>query len=102
MHVMLRGRTLAHHLTCNRQGFSPNSKGTIGPDKRPRSTPREGCKATILIKMEKSGEWVVKDNNRGVSNVLRFLPNVTNFFSFSYPLFLEYARLCEFFVQERI
>jgi hypothetical protein len=61
------GRTLARRLGCNKQGFSPNSKGTLGQDKRPRPSAREGCKATILVKMEKSGKWVVtrfiKDHN---------------------------------------
>ncbi|GAU29625.1 hypothetical protein TSUD_164740 [Trifolium subterraneum] len=61
------GRTLARRLGCNKQGFSPNNKGTLGKDKRPRSSAREGCKATILVKMEKSGKWVVtrfiKDHN---------------------------------------
>ncbi|KAJ7961706.1 Protein FAR1-RELATED SEQUENCE 5 [Quillaja saponaria] len=61
------GRTLARRLGCNKQGFSPNYKGTFGPDKKPRSSAREGCNATILVKMEKSGKWVVsrfvKDHN---------------------------------------
>ncbi|CAL5191870.1 unnamed protein product [Lathyrus oleraceus] len=61
------GRTLARRLGCNKQGFSPNSKGTPGQEKRPRPSAREGCKATILVKMEKSGKWVVtrfiKDHN---------------------------------------
>ncbi|EOX93723.1 hypothetical protein QUC31_004255 [Theobroma cacao] len=53
------GRTLARRLGCNKQGFSPNHKGTFGPDKKPRPSAREGCKATILVKMEKTGKWVV-------------------------------------------
>ncbi|CAJ2669994.1 unnamed protein product [Trifolium pratense] len=61
------GRTLARRLGCNKQGFSPNNKGTLGKDKRPRPSSREGCNATILVKMEKSGKWVVtrfiKDHN---------------------------------------
>ncbi|XP_044465497.1 protein FAR1-RELATED SEQUENCE 5 [Mangifera indica] len=61
------GRTLARRLGCNKQGFSPNHKGAFGPEKKPRSSSREGCKATILVKMEKSGKWVVtrfvKDHN---------------------------------------
>lgn len=61
------GRTLARRLGCNRQGFSPCQKGTFGSDKKSRASAREGCKATILIKMEKSGKWVVtrfvKDHN---------------------------------------
>ncbi|CAL5427089.1 unnamed protein product [Camellia sinensis] len=52
------GRTLARRLGCNKQGFSPNH-GTIGPDMKPRPCAREGCKATILVKLEKSGKWVV-------------------------------------------
>ncbi|KAI3418263.1 FAR1 domain-containing protein, partial [Psidium guajava] len=30
------GRTLARRLGCNKQGFSPNQKGSHGPDKKPR------------------------------------------------------------------
>ncbi|KAL5562228.1 hypothetical protein UlMin_031975 [Ulmus minor] len=61
------GRTLARRLGCNKQGFSPNHKGGFGPEKKPRPSAREGCNATILVKMEKSGKWVVtrfvKDHN---------------------------------------
>ncbi|XVE72658.1 hypothetical protein DITRI_Ditri11bG0056000 [Diplodiscus trichospermus] len=53
------GRTLARRLGCNKQGFSPNRKGALGPEKKPHSSAREGCKATILVKMEKNGKWVV-------------------------------------------
>ncbi|GMI98613.1 hypothetical protein HRI_003530600 [Hibiscus trionum] len=53
------GRTLARRLGCNKQGFSPNYKGTLGAEKKPRPSAREGCKATILVKMEKNGKWVV-------------------------------------------
>ncbi|OMP07791.1 hypothetical protein COLO4_07042 [Corchorus olitorius] len=53
------GRTLARRLGCNKQGFSPNNKGSFGPEKKPRPSAREGCKATILVKMEKTGKWVV-------------------------------------------
>ncbi|KAM7496299.1 hypothetical protein LguiA_020713 [Lonicera macranthoides] len=63
----INGKTLARRLGCNKQGFSPNQKGTFGPDKKPRPSAREGCKATILVKVEKSGKWVVtrfvKDHN---------------------------------------
>ncbi|KAJ6874086.1 hypothetical protein NC651_032815 [Populus alba x Populus x berolinensis] len=53
------GRTLARRLGCNKQGFSPNHRTDVGPDKKPRPSARDGCKATILVKMEKSGKWVV-------------------------------------------
>lgn len=61
------GRTLARRLGCNKQGFSPNNRGSLGQEKKPRPTAREGCNATILVKLEKSGKWVVtrfvKDHN---------------------------------------
>ncbi|KAL4038558.1 hypothetical protein IC575_002180 [Cucumis melo] len=61
------GRTLARRLGCNKQGFSPSHRGIYGLDKKSRPSAREGCKATILVKMEKSGKWVVtrfvKDHN---------------------------------------
>ncbi|CAN1140883.1 Protein FAR1-RELATED SEQUENCE 5 [Linum perenne] len=53
------GRTLARRLGCNKQGFSPSNKSRLGQDKKTRSSAREGCKATILVKMEKSGKWIV-------------------------------------------
>lgn len=63
----LDGRTLARRLGCNKQGFSPNQRGANGPEKKARPSAREGCNATILVKMEKSGKWVVsrfvKDHN---------------------------------------
>ncbi|KAL6967911.1 hypothetical protein U1Q18_052434 [Sarracenia purpurea var. burkii] len=52
------GKILSRRLGCNKHGFSPNY-GTIGPDKKPRPSAREGCKATILVRLEKSGKWVV-------------------------------------------
>lgn len=55
------GTTLARRLGCNKQGFSPKVSD-LGTEKQRRSRSsgaREGCKATILVKMEKSGKWVV-------------------------------------------
>lgn len=72
------GRTLARRLGCNKQGFSPNNKGSHGLEKKPRSSAREGCKATILVKMEKSGKWVV---TRFVKEHIHPLVVTTNGFS---------------------
>ncbi|KAK4407549.1 protein FAR1-RELATED SEQUENCE 5 [Sesamum angolense] len=52
------GKTLARRLGCNKQGVSP-SQGKVGQEKKPQPNAREGCKATILFKLEKSGKWVV-------------------------------------------
>ena len=63
----IAGLTLARRLGCNKQGFSPNHKRKLGHEKRPRASAREGCNATILVKMDKYGKWVVtrfvKDHN---------------------------------------
>ncbi|EPS60950.1 hypothetical protein M569_13852, partial [Genlisea aurea] len=54
------GRTLARRLGCNKQGFSPptTAKGKKKVAGR-RASAREGCKATILFKLDKSGNWAV-------------------------------------------
>ncbi|KAL8026916.1 hypothetical protein ABFX02_14G061100 [Erythranthe guttata] len=76
------GRTLARRLGCNKQGFSPNNKGKIGPEKKLRASAREGCKATILFKMEKSGKWVVtrfvKDHNHPLVITAQEYTNVSD------------------------
>lgn len=81
------GRTLARRLGCNKQGFSPNHKGAFGPEKKPRSSSREGCKATILVKMEKSGKWVVtrfvKDHNHPLVVTAHGYTTVVSFYIFS-------------------
>ncbi|XP_057780938.1 protein FAR1-RELATED SEQUENCE 5-like isoform X1 [Salvia miltiorrhiza] len=85
------GRTLARRLGCNKQGFSPNTKGMIGPEKKPRPSAREGCKATILFKLEKSGKWVVtrfvKEHNHPLvvtaqedTNVVRPTPSSSHIY----------------------
>ena len=38
------GRTLARQLRCNKKGSSLNTKGALGPEKKPRPSAREGCK----------------------------------------------------------
>ncbi|XP_047147772.1 protein FAR1-RELATED SEQUENCE 5-like isoform X2 [Vigna umbellata] len=77
------GRTLARRLGCNKQGFSPNTKGAFGPEKKPRPSAREGCKATILVKLEKSGKWVVtrfiKDHNHPLIATANGFGTVDNF-----------------------
>lgn len=99
------GRTLARRLGCNKQGFSPNQRGAMGPDKKPRPSAREGCKATILVKMEKSGKWVVtrfeRDHNHplivtanGFSTVvssLKWQLSLLNFTVVSLYLFAQFS-----------
>lgn len=73
LHVMscrrseVDGRILARRLGCNKEGYCVTIRGKFGPLRKPRPSTREGCKAMILVKSEKSGKWVVtkfvKDHN---------------------------------------
>lgn len=89
------GKTLARRLGCNKQGFSPNNKGTLGPEKKPRPSAREGCNATILVKLEKSGKWVVsrfiKDHNHP-------LIATANGFSTDVSFLLVYTMCCSLYL----
>ncbi|KAK7271396.1 hypothetical protein RJT34_27255 [Clitoria ternatea] len=61
------GRILARRLGCNKEGYCVSIRGKYGSVRKPRSSTREGCKAMIHIKYDKSGKWVitkfVKDHN---------------------------------------
>ena len=61
------GRILARRLGCNKEGYCVSIRGKYGPVRKPRPSTREGCKAMIHVKYDKSGKWVitkfVKDHN---------------------------------------
>ncbi|GMY32490.1 protein FAR1-RELATED SEQUENCE 5 isoform X1 [Fagus crenata] len=61
------GKILARRLGCNKEGHCVSIRGKFGPVRKPRPSTREGCKAMIHVKYDKSGKWVitkfVKDHN---------------------------------------
>ncbi|XP_065865063.1 protein FAR1-RELATED SEQUENCE 5 [Euphorbia lathyris] len=61
------GRILARRLGCNKEGYCVSIRGKFGNVRKPRASTREGCKAMIHVKFDKSGKWVitkfVKDHN---------------------------------------
>lgn len=61
------GRILARRLGCNKEGYCVSIRGKFASVRKPRASTREGCKAMIHIKYNKSGKWVitkfVKDHN---------------------------------------
>ncbi|KAK7259899.1 hypothetical protein RIF29_25514 [Crotalaria pallida] len=61
------GRILARRLGCNKEGRCVSIQGNFGSVRKARSSSREGCKAMIHVKYDKSGKWVitkfVKDHN---------------------------------------
>ncbi|XP_059660012.1 protein FAR1-RELATED SEQUENCE 5-like isoform X4 [Cornus florida] len=52
-------RILSRRLSCNKQGHYVKMRDGFGPIRKPRPTTREGCKAMMLVKVNKSGKWVV-------------------------------------------
>ncbi|XP_044498318.1 protein FAR1-RELATED SEQUENCE 5-like isoform X3 [Mangifera indica] len=53
------GRILARRLGCNKEGYCVSIRGKFGPVRKPRASTREGCKAMIHVKLDKSGKWVI-------------------------------------------
>ncbi|KAJ0051990.1 hypothetical protein Pint_03096 [Pistacia integerrima] len=54
-------KILSRRLSCNKQGFYVKAREVFGPVRKPRSSTREGCKAMMLVKFDKSGKWDIKD-----------------------------------------
>ena len=52
-------RILSRRLSCNKQGFYVKIRDQFGPVRKPRPSTRQGCKAMMLVKLNKSGKWVV-------------------------------------------
>ncbi|XP_030508015.1 protein FAR1-RELATED SEQUENCE 5 isoform X3 [Cannabis sativa] len=83
------GRILARRLGCNKEGHCVSIRGKFGPVRKPRPSTREGCKAMIHVKYDKSGKWVitkfVKDHNhplvfspreaRQTMTLMQFMPS---------------------------
>ncbi|KAK9287964.1 hypothetical protein L1049_016409 [Liquidambar formosana] len=61
------GRILARRLGCNKEGYCVSIRGKFGAVRKPRPSTREGCKAMVHVKSDKSGKWIItkciKDHN---------------------------------------
>ncbi|KAK9281398.1 hypothetical protein L1049_004298 [Liquidambar formosana] len=54
------GSVISRRFLCNKEGFRVNNKKTRRLEvRKPREITREGCKAMIMVRKEKSGKWVV-------------------------------------------
>ncbi|KAI6699180.1 hypothetical protein NL676_019299 [Syzygium grande] len=53
------GKILARRLGCNKEGYCVSIRGKFGPVRKPRASTREGCKAMIHVKVDRSGKWVI-------------------------------------------
>ncbi|XP_050364978.1 protein FAR1-RELATED SEQUENCE 7 [Argentina anserina] len=52
------GKVVWRRLVCNKEGFR-KTRPQRSENRKPRAITREGCKAMIVVKREKSGKWTV-------------------------------------------
>ncbi|KAF8402298.1 hypothetical protein HHK36_013250 [Tetracentron sinense] len=52
------GKVICRRLVCNKEGFR-KIRPKRSESRKPRAITREGCKAMIMVKREKTGKWVV-------------------------------------------
>ncbi|XP_052185542.1 protein FAR1-RELATED SEQUENCE 5 isoform X3 [Diospyros lotus] len=55
---MRDGKVVWRRLVCNKEGFR-KCRPRRSEGRKPRAVTREGCKAMIVVKKEKTGKWVV-------------------------------------------
>lgn len=55
---MRDGEVVWRRLVCNKEGFR-KLRPRRSENRKPRAVTREGCKAMIVVKKEKTGKWVV-------------------------------------------
>ncbi|KAL7201195.1 hypothetical protein ACSBR1_032990 [Camellia fascicularis] len=55
---MRDGKVVWRRLVCNKEGFR-KLRPRRSESRKPRAITREGCKAMIVVKKEKTGKWVV-------------------------------------------
>lgn len=55
---MRDGKVVWRRLVCNKEGFR-KMRPKRSENRKPRAVTREGCKAMIVVKKEKTGKWVV-------------------------------------------
>ncbi|KAJ4730365.1 Protein FAR1-RELATED SEQUENCE like [Melia azedarach] len=53
------GSIVSRRFLCNKEGFRVNNKIKRLEVRKGREITREGCKAMIMVRKEKSGKWVV-------------------------------------------
>lgn len=53
------GSVISRRFVCNKEGFRVNKKVKRVEVRKPRAVTREGCKAMIMVRKEKSGTWIL-------------------------------------------
>ncbi|KAM1684120.1 hypothetical protein TB2_034815 [Malus domestica] len=55
---MRDGKVVWRRLVCNKEGFR-KTRAKRTENRKPRAITREGCKAMLVVKKDKSGKWIV-------------------------------------------
>lgn len=55
---MRDGKVVWRRLVCNKEGFR-KCRPRLSENRKPRAITREGCKAMIVVKRQKTGNWIV-------------------------------------------
>lgn len=79
-------RILSRRFSCNKQGFYLKAKY---PSRKPRTSTREGCKAMILVKVDKSGKWIVTRFEKDHTHPLIVFERPSQNFVVSFPYFMR-------------
>ncbi|KAL8026918.1 hypothetical protein ABFX02_14G061200 [Erythranthe guttata] len=70
---MRDGSVVWRRLVCNKEGFR-KSRPKRSENRKPRAITREGCKAMMVVKKEKTGKWVVTKFFKEHNHPLVFAP----------------------------
>ncbi|KAL7081817.1 hypothetical protein ACP275_14G062200 [Erythranthe tilingii] len=70
---MRDGGVVWRRLVCNKEGFR-KSRPKRSENRKPRAITREGCKAMMVVKKEKTGKWVVTKFFKEHNHPLVFAP----------------------------
>ena len=71
------GSVISRRFLCNKEGFRVNNNKTRNTRslevRKPRQITREGCKAMIMVRKEKTGKWVVQSLKQNITTQWGYL-----------------------------
>lgn len=91
------GKIIARRLGCNKEGYRVNKRDKAGAIRKPKPITREGCKAMIYLKFNKSGKWVVAKFEREHNHPLVVSPREARHTTVSAFIKFSNGHFCIFF-----
>lgn len=53
-------RIISRQFSCNKKGFCVKARDELRRIQKPQPSMREGCKAIMLVEVDKFGKWIIK------------------------------------------